>query len=494
MADFPIVDRKRELTELRRLAAAPPALVVLRGRRRVGKSHLLRAAFSGGRLVSFQADEQSESGHLRLLAGEAARLLPGSPPLAFATWPDALAFFAAQAAQGPLTVVLDEFQYLCRAQPALPSFVQRAWDEWQRSRVPILLVLSGSAISFMEGLLGQGAPLYGRADYRPLLLPLDYDAAAEFAPAGAPADALVERYAVLGGTPQYQVWAGGRAVPAIIRETALAKGAPLYEEPLNLLRAEEGIRDPGTYFAALLAIAQGQTGTGQIASRAQVAPSVATRMLDRLRDLGYVEQRVPVDLKQERARAYWRIGDPYFRFWFRYVFPNRSRLERELVDDVAGEVLADLSTFVGHVFEDCCRDWVGRRSPVAGESIEVGAWWSRKGDAEIDVVAVGKDRHLLLGSCKWRERDVGESMLDQLYEHRALLGPKAARARLALFARSGFSPAVRARAQREDVLLVTAADLFADGRPGAAATPRAPSAARARAAPRGRRSRPRDGA
>jgi uncharacterized protein len=461
MPRLPIVNREGELAELSRLAASPPALVVLRGRRRVGKSHLLQAAFPPERLISFQADEQSEVGQLRLLAREAARLLPGVPPLVFAKWDDALAFFDAQARQGPLIVVLDEFQYLCASQPALPSFLQRAWDGWQRERLPILLVLSGSAITFMEGLLTQGAPLYGRADYRPLLRPLDPWDAAEFAPAGTPADGLIERYAVLGGTPQYQVWAGRRTVTAIIREVVLAKGAPLYEEPLNLLRSQEGIRDPGTYFAALLAIAHGQTSTGQVASRAQVNSSVAARMLDRLRDLGYVEQREPVAHKAERARAYWRILDPYFRFWFRYVFPNRSRLERELVDDVAREVAADFSTFVGPLFEDCCRAWVGRRSPVAAESIEVGAWWSRKGDAEIDVVAVGKEQHLLLGACKWREREVGEDVLDQLYAHRALLGPKAARARLALFARRAFSAPVRERAPQENILLVTASDLFA---------------------------------
>src|ERR1041385_7111278 len=165
------VNREAELAELGRRAAAPPGLVVLRGRRRVGKSHLLQAAFAPQRLVSFRADEQSEAGQLGLLAREAARLLPGAPPLTFANWSDALDFFAAQARQGSLVVVLDEFQYLCASQPALPSILQRAWDRWQRERLPVLLVLSGSAITFMEGLLGQGAPLYGRADYRPLLPP-----------------------------------------------------------------------------------------------------------------------------------------------------------------------------------------------------------------------------------------------------------------------------------------------------------------------------------
>lgn len=331
--------------------------------------------------------------------------------------------------------------------------------------MPIALVLSGSALSFMDGLLAHGSPLYGRAAYRPLLLPLDLWSAAEFTAPRTPPEQLIERYAVVGGTPQYQVWAGHRRVEAVIKEALLAKGSPLYEEPLNLLRSQEGIRDAGTYFAALSAIAHGDNRTGRIAMRAQVHTSAASRMLDRLRELGYVEQREPVAPTPDRARAFWRISDPYFRFWFRFVFSNRSRLERAQVDEVFDEIWTSFGGFVSYVFEDCCRTWVGTRSQFAGTSREVGSWWSRKGDAEIDVAAMGKDGYTLLGSCKWREREVGESVLDELYQHRALLGPKAAQARLALFARRAFSAGVRARAARENVLLVAAADLF--GQPAA---------------------------
>jgi hypothetical protein len=134
--------------------------------------------------------------------------------IALADWDDALAFFATQAnGAGSLAVVLDEFQYLCAAQPALPSIVQRHWDRWQRERTPVALVLSGSALSFMEGLLGRSAPLYGRATQRPFLAPLDYRDAAGFVRTTNP-EALLRRYAMLGGTPQYQAWAGDRSVEA----------------------------------------------------------------------------------------------------------------------------------------------------------------------------------------------------------------------------------------------------------------------------------------
>jgi len=133
-------------------------------------------------------------------------LLPGRPPLRFDGWAEVLEFIEAQAAGAPLVVVLDEFQWLCAAQRALPSLIQRAWDRWQRRGTQVVLVLAGSALSFMEGLLAHGSPLYGRATLRPRIAPLDYREAARFLAAPKP-EAAIRRYAVLGGTPQYQVWA-----------------------------------------------------------------------------------------------------------------------------------------------------------------------------------------------------------------------------------------------------------------------------------------------
>ncbi len=457
-----LIDRAAEAALLREARERPPSLVVLSGRRRVGKSFLLASVLNGERVVSVQGDEQDERGQLDLIAREAARLLPGTPPLRFAGWDDALAFFATQAeGGGPLVLVLDELQYLCAAQPALPSIIQRHWDRWQRERTPVALVLSGSALSFMEGLLGHSAPLYGRATQRPFLAPLDYRDAAGFVRTTS-AEALLRRYAMLGGTPQYQAWAGDRSLEAVLRGAVLAKGQPLYEDPLHLLREGEGVRDPGTYFAILRAIAGGATQHNEIATQARIATGNLSVRIARLEELGYVARWRPLTTDGRERRTSYRIADPYFRFFFRYVHPNRSRLERGRVDEVAAEVLTDFDNLMGRAFEDCCRDWVGRYADEAqvGRSDELGSWWTRDGMIEVDVVGVRKGRYSLLGSCKWA-RTAGVQVLDDLRVGQAALGGKAARARLAIFARRGFSAELRRRAAEEDVLLVTAADLFA---------------------------------
>src|SRR5690349_5195694 len=162
-----MIDRDAEAATLRSAVQAAPALVVLIGRRRAGKSFLLARTLDGDRVVSFQGDEQGEAQHLALLAEEAGRRLIGSTALSFGSWDAALTFFGEQAAREPVTVVLDEFQWLKSAQPALDSIIQRHWDGWDRDGVPITLVLSGSALTMMERLLEQGAPLYGRATARP---------------------------------------------------------------------------------------------------------------------------------------------------------------------------------------------------------------------------------------------------------------------------------------------------------------------------------------
>lgn len=457
-----LVDREREIQQLRELAAGPPALVVLRGRRRVGKSFLLRVALAGDRVISLQAEQQPRPLQLEAFARECSRLLPGTPPLAFGDWSAALEFAERQAgATGPLTVVLDEFQYLAASDPGLESTIQRLWDRWDADGVPVLLVLCGSALSFMAGLLGGARPTFGRSVYRPLLLPLTYRDAGAFAPASSSPAELIERFAVLGGTPQYQRWAGARPIGEVVSKTVLPPDAPLHSDPEHLVRAEEEIREPGPYFGALEAIARGYTTTTQIAGRLEIKQQLAGKFLARLDELGYIARAEPLEPGRKGARrAVWRIEDPYFRFWFRYVFPNRSRLARGRIGEVGREIRRDLSTFVGPVFEACCREWVARYSPLGESALEVGSWWSRRHDLEIDVVTLGKKGYDVLGSCKWSTRRVGESVLDGLYEARSALGPKAAQARLAIFARSGFTEALRERATREGVELVEASDLF----------------------------------
>jgi AAA+ ATPase superfamily predicted ATPase len=458
-----MVGRDQERARLVEAAERAPQLVVLRGRRRVGKSHLVDQVLGDRRGVFFHADEQDESGHLEVFGREAGALLTGAPPLTFASWDEAFAFVGAQATDGgPLVLALDEFQWLWDAQPAIDSILQRNWDTWQRAGTPVTVVLSGSALSRMEQLLESGRPLYGRADYRSLLLPVDYRDAADFADPGADAEARLRRYAVVGGTPQYEVWAGPGPIDDVIAERILRKGESLYEEPLHLLREEQTIRTPGTYFKLCAAIAAGATQYNDIASKAKVDNANLSKMLPRLEELGYVERRSPLERSGHvERRSSYRLSDPFFRFWFRYVWPNRSRLERGRVSEVAEKITADVDTFMGLAFEDVCRTWLGTYAsgPESQGLTEIGSWWHRTGNPEIHVVTLRGRKFGPLGSCKWDKSASAQALGNLMRDREALAGPDAD-GELLVFAR-GFSDDLRRRAARAGARLVDTDELYA---------------------------------
>lgn len=455
-----MVNRAAEVRRLRDAVHAAPALVVLIGRRRVGKSFLLARSLTGPRVVSFQGDEQDETEHLALLSAEAGRTLIGGTVLAFGSWDGAFEFFGEQARREPVTLVLDEFQWLMSAQPALDSIIQRHWDAWERDGVPITLVLSGSALRMMEKLLEPNAPLYGRANMRLRLGPLDYLDASGFARTNEPVQ-LLRRWAVLGGTPQYNIWGGEGTVEEVIKNHVLDKGQPLYDEPRHLLREGERIRDPGTYLAILRAIAHGATAANEIAQQLGISLSNLADKLPRLEDLGYIERRAPMRLDGGSARDIYALADPYFRFWFRYILRNRSRLESGRVDEVYREIAADLDNLMGLAYEQCCRTWIRLYADeqLTGAPREVGSWWDRRGRVEIDVVGTNKARYVLVGAVKWR-RIVDTDVLAGLLDQQAALGAKARQAKLLVFAREGYTDRMIERAGEEGVHLLTAADLY----------------------------------
>lgn len=451
-----MIDRTEEKAQLIRAADEAPQLVVMRGRRRVGKSYLLDNSYSGRRLVYFQADEGEERGHLDFLAAEVGRLV--GAPLMFGDWNAALEYLGEQAESEPLVVVLDEFQWMLKAQPLLDSIVMRHFDRWERRRVPITLAISGSALSLMEQLLEGDRPMFGRASYRPLIQPFDYRDASLFGPARASAEQKLIRYGILGGTAQYQVWAGKGSIERVLEERVLAKDQSLFEEPLQLIRGEEEIREPGNYFEILRAISQGATRFNEIATESRASsPQVLTKRLKRLERLRYVEERIPVG---GNGRPGWTVADPFFRFWFRYVYPSRSRLQRGRVAEVRRRILADIDNHMGPIFEQVCRDWAGvyataDRFPPADE---IGAYWTRTHDVEVDLVARTKSAYLAVGSCKWSKR-ADTHDLDRLRDARHTIRGAGA-ATMYVFAR-GFHPALVRQAKSEDVRLISTQDLFA---------------------------------
>jgi AAA+ ATPase superfamily predicted ATPase len=460
---MPFVNRKAELELLQELYQNQRAdLFIVYGRRRVGKTELLRQFCQDRPHLFFAATQTSAQNQL----GHWSRLLwqyahgQHLPDFTFPDWEASLRFLTPLAQGTPLVVVIDEFPYLVEANPALPSILQKVWDEaLQHSQ--ILLILCGSSIGMMEReTLDYGSPLYGRRSGQLLLRPLDFAAARQFFPAYTPTEAA-ESYAILGGMPAYLAqFNPERSLTSNVTALALSPNRFLYDEPLFLLRTE--LREPRNYFAVLEAIAHGNTRPNQIAQASGVGDArTVSKYLSVLQALHLIERHVPVtEPKPQKSRlGLYRLADNFLRFWFRFVAPHRSELDQGQAQAVwQTQIEPYLSEFVGPAFEQICKQFLWRESrtnrlPFAPQ--QIGSWWQRY--QQLDIVAINRQEGaVLVGECKWRNRQVGSNVLAHLRQTAAslLAEHSAQQVYYALFAKAGFTSEVTAQAAHDSNLLL----------------------------------------
>ncbi len=437
------VNRVTELSLLEKYHASNQAeLFVLYGRRRVGKTELLTHFCEGKRAIFFVADQVSESVLRASLSGvvNAALFGPGQVGAVYNTWDDLFTTLARQSQSERLVVILDEFPYMVAAHPPLASILQRFWDQVLKN-TQIMLILCGSYIGMMEEtVLGYKAPLYGRRTAQYLLEPLDFFDAQFFFEKYKPDDRL-RTYAVYGGTPAYlRTIRSGQTLETNILNGILERGSLLYDEVRFLLQQE--LREPRNYYAVLQAIAAGNTRPNEI-KQATGLESI-TAYLETLQQLHLVERCVPVTETQphKSRRGIYRLKDNFLRFWFRFVLPNWSQLERGAKSVVwESAIVPELDHFSASIFEQVCQQYFWReglagRLPFVPE--KVGSWW--QANQEIDLVLLGAG-NVMLVECKWASRPVGIDVLRELEEKASavmheVIGKKIT---YALCSRSGFT-------------------------------------------------------
>ncbi|MDP2269964.1 MAG: ATP-binding protein [Archangium sp.] len=400
------VGRLHELAALQRQWAAPGgSFVPVYGRRRIGKTELLRH-FSQKHQGIFHVGKVAPAAlQLKEFMLEAATAF-GEPLLAeiaVDSWKKALELVVGRwKGPGKLVLILDEFQWTVEASPELPSVLQELWDHsWKRSG-KVMLIVCGSFIGFMEReVLGEKSPLFGRRTAQLHLKPFSFVESRQFHP-GASVEQQALTWFVCGGVAQYLASFEGRAsFRQNVERTLLDEFAPLFREPEFLLREE--LRDVAPFHAVLMAIATGAHTPRSIALASGVPERNLHYTFEQLVSLGYVSRRYPVTgTKPRRTDVRFVLDDALLRFWFRFVFPHRSQLA-QLDPHRAWERLVEpqLDAWAGSCFERLCREALPRILEAEGvkAGVEVGAYWSR--DVEIDLVGVRGDGITELGECKW---------------------------------------------------------------------------------------------
>lgn len=395
--------------------------MIVYGRRRVGKTELIKRFCAGKDHIYFLADRRGTVLNAERFASIAAEHFGDVPPKV-KNFDDVFAYIAKRVGEKERTiVVVDEFSFLAERDDQIPSVFQLAWDEILNGR-NVMLILCGSLVSMMEmKTLSSKSPLYGRRTGQWKVGPLVCEQVKLFFP-NYKAEQLMGAYSVLGGVPFYlNEFNDEEDVITNVEKKILTKGEPLYEEAEFLLREE--LRDYSSYLSILEAIAGGSTRVNEIANFSKIEAKDLPKYLNVLMRLGLVGKERPVTEGKKSKRTMYELKDNYFKFWFRFVFPNKSDIELGEVKKVLEKINADFNSFVGKAFEGVVGGYLAglnARGLLPFKCTRMGRWW-HKGE-EIDLVGVDeKTGKILFVECEWRDLTTrrAEAILARLKEKAA---------------------------------------------------------------------------
>jgi AAA+ ATPase superfamily predicted ATPase len=434
-------------------------LFIVYGRKRVGKTTLLKEFCSGKKSIFFVGEENNDKLSLKRFSELVFKHYNISNMLEqFGDWEKAFSFLAEKAENEKLVVVLDEFPYLARANPALPSLLQNLIDG-KLKNTELFLILCGSSMSFMEKeVLSYKSPLYGRRTGSILVNPFGFYDSGKFFPTYSREDRF-KTYSILGGIPQYlETFNPSQTVEQNIKDNILRKGSLLYEEPKFLTLQE--FRNPALYNSIIETVAEGYTRLNQIASKIGEPKDKTAKYITSLLDLKIVERIQPVGSQNRTRKSLYRIKDNFFRFYYYFITKNHSLLEQEMIDYVYEQSIEPLlNNFFGQSFEAVCKEYLIRENKqmrLPFVFMNIGNWWGnnpiKKQEEEIDILAVN-GKKCIIGECKWRNRKMKLHDFERLLEKSNLLPYE--EKFFYLFSKSSFEEQLLLYAsEREDLKLI----------------------------------------
>ena len=418
------VDRIDEAARLKdALAREKSSLVVMYGRRRLGKSTLIKRVLSDND-VYFLADRSESQYQRTLLAKVIAQVFPDFDKLAYPDW-ESMFRAVNYRTDKRFTICLDEFPYLVEQSPELPSVLQKLVDEKQ---LKYNLVLCGSSQNMMYGLfLDSTAPLYGRADeimrLAPIRLPYIQEALS--------LDAMnaIEEYSVWGGVPRYwELRENKSSLDDALWHNILSVNGTLYEEPVKLF--QDDVKDIVKTSTIMSYIGTGANRLSEIAGRCNEPATNLSRPLKKLVDLGFLEKDVPFGIDEKNAKkSRYKIADPFMAFYYQFVVPNRSFIELGRRMPLEQALAAHFSEYVSMNWEKLCRDAVTGNIVNGTVYGKAKRWWGsvfnedkKPEQVEFDVMAESLDKkYLLVGECKWTNQENGKQLTAELLRKANLL-------------------------------------------------------------------------
>lgn len=457
------VGREDELKELNnRYNSNKFECIIIWGRRRVGKTELISKFCENKKAIFFTGIEASDEINFQNFSNSASRTLLNAEVL-FENWEKAFSFIGEKANNERILLIMDEYPYVAEANRTISSLLQKFIDHEVKDS-KLFIILCGSSMGFMENqVLGYKSPLYGRRTGQIKVEPFDFFDSSKFFKGYSNLEKALA-YGMLGGTPQYlKQFSDGFSIEENIINQLLNKNSYLFEEPTNLIKQE--LREPILYNSIIQGIASGNVRMSDIASFVGIATSTANIYLKTLMQIGIVKKEVPLD-KRLKKKSIYKLNDNLFKFWYRYIPKNISRIQSKLGDSIyKNEIEPDLSTYMGEIFEDISKQYLIRKNGTKELPFifsEIGSWWGTspisKTQEEIDIIA-RDDNNIIFGECKWRNKEIGTDILIKLIDRSKVLN--ADNKYFYIFSKSGFTNELKDYCKKDRrVYLIEFADMF----------------------------------
>lgn len=439
--------------------------IVIYGRRRVGKTALINEFCKDKPTVYFSALNASSRENLEALS-KAVYLYKepeGVHVPTYQSYEDVLDEITEISMHTRLVFVIDQYQYLAKAEKSIPSRLQHVIDHvWQNGQ--LYLILCGSSMSFMEyQVLGYESPLYGRRTAQFKIQALTYREITVFYPQLSVEEQSM-LYGVTGGIPHYinKLEVEDDLDEALINNLFDTSGY-LFEEPENLLKQE--LREPAIYNSVIAVVAGGASRANEIATKVGAESGICAKYLRVLLELGILKKETPVTEKAGRKTIY-RIEDNFFRFWYRFVPKNMSVIGAGQIRKIYGRAMKPFySDYMGAVFEKMCQDYLLRYANELPIMLrEVGQWWGTDSkthkEVQIDIVGVPVEgKEYIIGSCKYKNEKIGEEELELLRQYAAVFRGDG-KFHYYIFSKGGFKRSLLEAEEQGEVTLVTLEDIF----------------------------------
>ena len=450
------INRKNEMKTLEKEFTRDSSFTVIYGRRRTGKTTLIKEFIKTKESFYFFADKQNEIIQIERFKKQLAIYFNDDllDKIEIKDWDTLFTYLISKLPKDEkFVLVIDEFQYLCMTNKNFSSIFQRIYDEKLKDS-NVMLILCGSLISMMYSeVLAYDSPLYGRRTAQIRLKPIKFDYYNEFFTDKSHRE-LIEFYSITGGIPKYiQEFNKNRSPIWNIENNIFDNNNFLYSEPKFLLQEE--INDLSRYFSIIQSIANGDTKMAAIATRLGLNSGSLSPYLSKLIDLDILEREVPVTENIDNSKkSLYYIKDNYLAFWFNYVYPYQSYLEIENLKYPLEKISSTFDLWVSKAYERLCLESLIAHEEIDFPISKVGRWWSK--NEEIDVVGLG-EKEIIFGECKWSKKHVGLSVLFALKEKAKKVKWKnnSREEYFILFSKSGFSPDLREAAEKDSRIILS---------------------------------------